>query len=382
MLSFCVAALGQGRSGYVIDSAGVRHSGFIEPGQGGAKFKQCDFMDSVSGKRESFSPNQISAYGVDDGEHFVSETIEENNIAVKRFLKVDVEGPMNLYVYFGRFFVRKEDNFFELTNSPEKRYRLTLEPLVRDCDAGNILQSAFNEPSLTRLVERYNHCREGGVEAIKSTHLLLFATVSGEKSNYYNFDSNLMTFPYGYVRDHVRPAYGLKAIITSTRHDNFELSFGILNKERKFYGTGLSLLDIRDVLIMNFNEMDFDADVHILSHAIHGDMNRGRIYALVGLRTPFLLRSKVDLQTEKAYTYSGRATLVINYFSNIIESATMGMRTVFGLGYHSNLSKKIRWYSDCTFDLGRIKLNFNQTLPFINYHMLVWEMGLTGGITF
>ncbi len=166
------------RRGYIIKNNNDSIRGLVRYKAGNNEFR-CDFKQSKTSDRASFTPGELLGYGFVDGRRYVSVTLPGPTDANQKvFVRVLSEGPLTLYRYGKTFFVKKDEltelpvpqgkivehqetggnrlpKFYEIK---DKRYISILNVMMFDCQM-NANDAPYYEPDLTSIVDKYNQCR-------------------------------------------------------------------------------------------------------------------------------------------------------------------------------------------------------------------------------
>jgi hypothetical protein len=113
----------------------------------------------------------IEGYGFLSGGSFVKESIDQEQGQEKTdvFLKVLVDGPVELSTYLQRYFISRSDT--SRTELIQRTYRSVIQKYVAACDylRQNVVRVAFTEKSLTQYISQYSDCLQGDPEAFKGS---------------------------------------------------------------------------------------------------------------------------------------------------------------------------------------------------------------------
>lgn len=115
----------------------------------------CYFKQAGSGKLSKYSPEEILAFGVNDGLFFISISMDGlNEKAV--FGQVLVRGKASLLKNGETYFAYIDDKMIPLTGE----YKKKLLELMKDCASAEyeVLLAKKEDASLSRLFENYNEC--------------------------------------------------------------------------------------------------------------------------------------------------------------------------------------------------------------------------------
>jgi hypothetical protein len=115
----------------------------------------------------TYSPEEISEYGLNDGRVYISRSIAINNKEQKIFLERLNKGNINLYFYKDnngrKFFIERDGGqLIEIfkTGDDNEGYKDILKSYVQDCN--NISDAlklvSFNKLSLSKFADQYNSC--------------------------------------------------------------------------------------------------------------------------------------------------------------------------------------------------------------------------------
>jgi hypothetical protein len=133
---------------------------------GRANFKYCNVIEG--GKNISFSPHEVSEYGLANGRRYESKDLQIKNEVVKVFMERLVKGKTNLYYFRGyglkTFFYEKDDEgLVELPRIDKKDnsdYKNRLVSLNPDCSADlkTTKNIRYTRNYVRRYVEMNNDC--------------------------------------------------------------------------------------------------------------------------------------------------------------------------------------------------------------------------------
>jgi hypothetical protein len=141
----CSSALSQSdfRTGYVVLNSGDTLRGEINIRNNSSMSRECIFRQDRKSKPETFSPDEITEYRLDNGRYFVSKDIGGQQMVFCEFL---VKGKLNLYHLsdhlLEQFYVQKEgDSLRTIPKDPEFTYADGKEYYNRPFNAIKLLSS-------------------------------------------------------------------------------------------------------------------------------------------------------------------------------------------------------------------------------------------------
>ena len=165
--------------GYVVTTKKDTLHGWILLKDHSFNTRTCAFRASADAPMQSFTPDDLIGYSIEDKKHFISRQISNDRSIVelftggKVFLESLVEGTVGLYVFQERYFIKTRDAFEELILSTRKitsegkvfvirdpLYKLTLRKAMGDCRAidQHLEKTAFTKKDLTKLFIAYHDC--------------------------------------------------------------------------------------------------------------------------------------------------------------------------------------------------------------------------------
>ncbi len=170
-------ALGQNdfRNGYVITLERDTIQGEVDYRSNAKNYQSCLFKNS-SGRTEYF-PDQIVGFGYTNDKFFTSEIIDG------WFVEALVIGDLSLYKFTKKYVLQKANETYEIEKKTietqvngveevrlDNRWRGVMSFLIGDClqESQNIVNSlVFKEKQLTKLVSRYNTCKDNSYTVFK-----------------------------------------------------------------------------------------------------------------------------------------------------------------------------------------------------------------------
>jgi hypothetical protein len=97
-------------------------------------YEACFFTPSSLKEFTKYAPDKILGYGVIDGVHYATKEIEVGSARAKYFLKVEIDGLVNVYSFKDNRFFADAEGFIELKNeSGSGNYRKVLSELLKSC---------------------------------------------------------------------------------------------------------------------------------------------------------------------------------------------------------------------------------------------------------
>ena len=166
------------RSGFIVKTNGDTVKGFVAYRSDKKNLQNCLFKQLKKGKAQSFTAVDLRAYGLTGGKTYEAIILPVDYANPKRdrvFVKLLVQGPLNLYQYGEYFFLKKIDSLFVLPRpksqaygsaetlklKTDKKYVGTLNYLMLDCKM-NANMAHYTESDLTKVVYDYNNCKMPG----------------------------------------------------------------------------------------------------------------------------------------------------------------------------------------------------------------------------
>jgi hypothetical protein len=158
----------------------------------------CMFKENLADSARVYYAADIDGYGFLSGGSFVKETIVQNQEKADVFLKVLVDGPVELSTYLQRFFISRADTVrAELVRTT---YRSAIQRYVAACAylRKNVVRVAFTQKSLTQYISQYGDCIEADPEVFHGSQERL-KVVSSVSVGYNAASIGLATPSQGYT---------------------------------------------------------------------------------------------------------------------------------------------------------------------------------------
>lgn len=214
------------RNGYIINLQNDTIRGLVEYRENSKNYKSCVFKTNTS-ERE-YHPDEILGFGYENDKQFRSEIIDGI------FVEVLVTGIMELYRSPNKFHIKKEGEIHDLESFKEdvvingkegtrenNRWKGILSYLLSDCmynQNKDIAYIQFEEKSLTKLVIRYNICRNSDFEELKNNKEWIKYDLGislGFSKSGFSFDKDEPHLADSYSS--MDPSYGIVIGISSPR---------------------------------------------------------------------------------------------------------------------------------------------------------------------
>lgn len=163
------------RDGFIVTLSNDTIRGQVRYQNDKKAFRRCSFRKNE--KIEDYDPWQIKGYGFDGDKRFVTGRVDS------AFVEVLVEGPLTLYSYTDKFFLQKGSEIEPLEakfrmirtdagmfKQKDETWKRTLYRMVSDCNLSLPNQSkiTFTEPTITKIVVKYNQCKDTSFVVYKS----------------------------------------------------------------------------------------------------------------------------------------------------------------------------------------------------------------------
>lgn len=156
--------------GFIFSSSGDTTNGFIKLNSYATNYKICVFKKDSGSATLVYTPYNLAGYGCKDFLYH-SKEIVENNIVVRIFAEVLLDGTFNLIKYKS-FLIEKRDSIGIISlkrrmdaesRDPLKRfaYKQLLQILTADCQSivSELKNLKFSEQGILNYIERYHQCK-------------------------------------------------------------------------------------------------------------------------------------------------------------------------------------------------------------------------------
>ncbi|MBK8042363.1 MAG: hypothetical protein IPN20_21200 [Haliscomenobacter sp.] len=321
LVCFTLFAQTDFREGFILQPNGDTLKGWIDYRSDGPNQDLCRFRATPNGPLETFAPDQIPGYGFPGDKFFVTGYVD-NARQNPVFLEYLVRGLADLYVYRGRFYLKRGElplvdispeagippNSKELQQEDARRIiRLVRQYLSCGVLDQKIKNIDINERKLVQFVRAYNECMDSPYTVFKKeqpwTILHPVVTLAGTLSdlafespsrsdeyfNHSSFDPEFKPNAMAGVRfDFPRTEYRLGA------------EFGVWYQDNRFIG--VSQTDEAGIL------RRYDLEAHIrsvkvpLSFLYHFPDRKWNPYLRLGVGPVFTLESEGYVSRESQFS--------------------------------------------------------------------------------
>ena len=166
------------KNGYIIKSGNDTVYGLIEYKGNKTNANVCVFKKDAESEAQSFTPNDISGYRLEDSKYYVAKTVTVNEKEELVFLEYLIDGIVDMFYYFdgvsGHFFVDGGDNrLVELRNNPPKEYitTYTKRAIPNSKQHIGVLKYVFrNSPEISKRVETIELDRKSLIDVAHAYH--------------------------------------------------------------------------------------------------------------------------------------------------------------------------------------------------------------------
>ena len=173
------------KPGYIISKEGKRLEGFILYKDHRFNRQNCKFRESVTGKIKDYAPDALHGYGVNGIASFRSV---ERAVKIGKdwiFAEYLLEAKTSLLFYGSTFFIEQGNKIERLISGTETvnvdgrtlekdadMYKRQLLELLSDCRdiSGLVVQTKYNDKSLTKLLKAYYNCSGGSYTDLSGQH--------------------------------------------------------------------------------------------------------------------------------------------------------------------------------------------------------------------
>ncbi len=160
-------------AGYIITSKGDSLNGRILIQDQNFNSKTCTFKVASGNELNTYSPNDINAYGVGNKKRYVAYTIKSGETNEKIFIACLVQGKASLFYFQERYFVDSGNGLQELVTTtttvnrdgkvysqPLPVFKGVLQATMNDCSTihENLKGTSLNKNDLTQLFGDYHKC--------------------------------------------------------------------------------------------------------------------------------------------------------------------------------------------------------------------------------
>lgn len=190
LVCFTLFAQTDFREGFILQPNGDTLKGWIDYRSDGPNQDLCRFRATPNGPLETFAPDQIPGYGFPGDKFFVTGYVD-NARQNPVFLEYLVRGLADLYVYRGRFYLKRGElplvdispeagippNSKELQQEDARRIiRLVRQYLSCGVLDQKIKNIDINERKLVQFVRAYNECMDSPYTVFKKSNPGRFCT--------------------------------------------------------------------------------------------------------------------------------------------------------------------------------------------------------------
>jgi hypothetical protein len=129
----------------------------------------CMFKENLADSARVYYAADIEGYGILNGGSYVKETVQQGPETTEVFLKVLVDGPVELSMYLMRFFIARSDTVrAELLQA---NFRTVIKKYVSRCPylRTHATRVSLTEKSLTTFLRQYAPCLEGDPESFNGS---------------------------------------------------------------------------------------------------------------------------------------------------------------------------------------------------------------------
>lgn len=112
------------KTGYIIKNQGDTIYGFIDNRDSKSNSMHCYFRKNANEEVQLFEPKYLTGYRIDDGNFYITKTVEKSGVDTLIFLEFLVQGKVNVYHTrddADRYYVEKDSKLYELKDTEVKR---------------------------------------------------------------------------------------------------------------------------------------------------------------------------------------------------------------------------------------------------------------------
>jgi hypothetical protein len=252
-LGFCQSDF---KDGYIITPANDTLRGLVDYRENQRANESCVFKQST-GSIITYSPGQIAGYGFVNDKFYLSKFDSEAGMVDTVFMEVLVKGPVSLYKTHKTFWLEKDGpRLYHLVDVVTESYvngakvlrhsnaHISIfNMLLFDCVEmrSSLSQVRLNEPTLTKIIQRYNTCMGGTQQIFKEKKPWI--KVSAGLSAGINISKLHLTTPTEYQYRHLTgtyerwqsPIFGISFGLMSPRvSERFSFTGGVLYNATKY----------------------------------------------------------------------------------------------------------------------------------------------------
>jgi hypothetical protein len=124
MFSSICFAQNDWKTGYIIKNQGDTIYGFIDNRDSKSNSMHCYFRKNANEEVQLFEPKYLTGYRIDDGNFYITKTVEKSGVDTLIFLEFLVQGKVNVYHTrddVDRYYVEKDSKLYELKDTEMKR---------------------------------------------------------------------------------------------------------------------------------------------------------------------------------------------------------------------------------------------------------------------
>jgi hypothetical protein len=152
--------------GFIVKTGQQFVYGLVSMGTGSEKYNKVYFKASPNANAIEYHPGDIEAYGLINQNHFRSRSVRINETAQKVFIEAIVDGKAVVYTFGERFFIERDEAFYELKSAgSQSAYQTILTSVMQDCpSAVKIAKKISIELNkIIDLANTFNTCFDDGL---------------------------------------------------------------------------------------------------------------------------------------------------------------------------------------------------------------------------
>lgn len=154
------------KDGFIVKTGQQYVYGLVSTGTGSEKYNKVYFKTSPNANVIEYHPEDIEAYGLINQNHFRTRSVRINETPRKVFIEAIVDGKAVVYTFGERFFIERDEAFYELKGAgSQSAYQTILTSVMQDCPSAvkKAKKISIELSKIIDLANTFNTCFDDGL---------------------------------------------------------------------------------------------------------------------------------------------------------------------------------------------------------------------------